>query len=164
MGAERYSTWMVPLWLVVDSRKTIQYRSGRVPASYLRGGTSGRQGNDECRFKFRKDGCMISRCAIPQCNASLQRLREGNLFSSEARQIFTLPEGPLLTKGSSSCELLVVSEMCHVHDIRIQRWSGGDRGSQEMNGEATAINWIFLESLAGCFRWSRAGVRRCDAV
>ena len=27
-----------------------------------------------------------------------------------------------------------------------------------MNGEATAINWIFLESLTGCFRWSRAGV------
>jgi hypothetical protein len=69
-----------------------------------------------------------------------------------------------LTKGWSSCELLVVSEMWHVHDIRIKRWSGGDQGSQEMNGEATAINWIFLESLAGRFRSGRAGVGRFDAV
>jgi hypothetical protein len=52
------------------SRKTIQYRSGRVPTSYLRGRTSGRQGKDECRLKFRKDGCMISRCAVSQCSAS----------------------------------------------------------------------------------------------
>jgi len=38
MLAERYSTWMVPLRLVVGSRQTIQYRSGPVPISYLRGG------------------------------------------------------------------------------------------------------------------------------
>jgi hypothetical protein len=35
---------------------------------------------------------------------------------------------------------MVVSGMCHVHDISVKRWSGGDQASPEMNGEATAIN------------------------
>jgi hypothetical protein len=44
---------MVPLRLVVGSRKAIQYRSGRVPTSYLRGGTSGRQGKVSPRIRKR---------------------------------------------------------------------------------------------------------------
>ena len=58
------------------------------------------------------------RYANPQCNASLRRLSEGKLFQFEARQIFILPEAPFL-KGHSSCALLAVSEMCHVHDISV---------------------------------------------
>jgi hypothetical protein len=39
---------------------------------------------------------MISKCANPQCNASLLRLSEGKVFQFEARQIFTFREAPVL--------------------------------------------------------------------
>jgi hypothetical protein len=42
---------------------------------------------------------MISKCANPQCDASLLRLNEGRVFQFEARQIFTPSEASFL-KGS----------------------------------------------------------------
>src|ERR1700733_7931705 len=42
--------------------------------------------------KSRKGRDMISKCANPQCNASLLRLSEGKVFQFEARQIVTLRE------------------------------------------------------------------------
>ncbi len=42
---------------------------------------------------------MISKCANPQCDASLLRLSEGRVFQFEARQIFTTSNAFLL-KGS----------------------------------------------------------------
>jgi hypothetical protein len=52
------------------------------------------------------------RYADPQCNAS--RLSEGETFSVRSATDFHIT-GSALPKGSSSCALLVVSEMCHVH-------------------------------------------------
>jgi hypothetical protein len=89
-----------------------------------------------CRVVRRID---FPRYANPQCNASLRRLSEGKLFQFEARQIFILPEASYL-KWSSSCALLVVPEMSHVHDVRVKSWSRGDQASSEMNCGATAIS------------------------
>ena len=52
------------------------------------------------------------RYANQQCNASLRRLSEGETFAVRSATDFHITEASYL-KGSSSCALLVVSEMCH---------------------------------------------------
>ena len=86
---------MVPLRLVAgDAGNSISFRPHA--CELLARWYQRTLANNGGPLKFTKGRDMISKCANPQCNASLLRLSEGKVFQFEARQIFTLPEGSFL--------------------------------------------------------------------